>query len=105
MKKVFLCVGAVAIFILAAVNLNLTINRDSKVNVVLSSLLSFAENESGNGKCATVGVWQTYGCVTTMDYYCASGGTETRCRRGTEINNECPPYDMWNAWEYTYCPN
>ena len=103
MKKVILSIGTLAIVALAVLNVNLTFNSESKVNVEFANMLSVAQNESGGGNCATIAVIMNDGCFTSVDYYCATGGNDYDCKKGFEENRECPPYNMWNYWEYVNC--
>ena len=106
MKKIILLVGFLAIVALAVFNLNLSF-QDSKVNVELKTMLSVAKEENGNGgngNCATVAlVTRIDNCWFTVDYLCATGGSDSDCRVGFEHNNECPPYDQWHIWDYVTC--
>ena len=88
MKKVILSISALAIVALAAFNLNLTYNRESKVNVVLSGFMSLAENENGGGGCDYI-LYQitwgdcnqqfSYSCIDGDRIYCFSGDSYYNC--------------------------
>ena len=106
MKKNILLVGALAIVALAAFNLNISLDKDSRVNVKFASMFSVAEEESGQGagKCETIcQIFTLNDCMFRVIYTCV-GGKAKECRNGDELNNECPPYDQNIWWEYKYCP-
>jgi len=77
MKKVILGIFGAAIIALAAVNLNLTLNSGSNVDLTIASLVSLAKGESGDGGCD---IWldhQWYwdNDLDIVEYHCVDGNT------------------------------
>ena len=107
MKKNFLCIGAIAIVALAVLNLNLTYNKEAKVNVGLTRMLAVAQSEGDGGGCFTVAFITrdpNNTCWFTVEYICGTGGDDSYCESGFEVNNECPPsYDMWHNVQSHNC--
>ena len=94
MKKIILCMGAVAVVALAAFNLNLSLNKEAKVNVEFASTQSVAQNEGGEGKCnQQVYMTPIDDCWFHSIYYCTSDGSSPRCLNGWSDMNFCD--DGW----------
>jgi len=89
MKKMILLIGALAIVALAAFNLNLSLNKDSKVNLELSRVEGIANNESGEsgGLCQTnaemIPIPLSY-CVAIV-YWCENFGPYEVCLQGLQL--------------------
>ena len=84
MKKALLGVITVAIVALAAVNVNLSFNGDSKINATLASIFSVAQNEQGNGNCSqNETVWDE-GWWMSINYICEYG-FEPKCAVGYKL--------------------
>ena len=92
MKKNILLVCAFAIVALAAFNLNLTLDKDSRVNVILSNKLAIAENELGGpGGCyTTVCTCYPSDYIVRDIYSCVMPGPDKSCESGVI------------EWEYDY---
>ena len=88
-EKLVLFIGAFAIVSLTLFNLNLTLNKEGKVNVGFSNVISFAQNEnSGNNKCDTYMDDYISGCTAIFIYECISGN-QLVCVTGATVYIDC----------------
>jgi len=92
MKKIILLFCTLAIVALAVFNLNLIQNREGKVKLEFSNVLSVAKNEGDDGLCRLVHDFYDYGTWTYNDYSCWIG-TEIDCAVGWRITEWTP--DGW----------
>jgi len=85
MKKLFFALVTVAIVALVFINLNLVLNKGSKVNVALTSMLSLAQNEGGgDGNCYQIHYFEPHSDWSYNLYICGPG-SETVCGVGYRI--------------------
>ena len=86
MKKLFFCIFTLAIVSLAAFNLNLVFNKESKINFSFSSIFSLAQSElpqtdGCRTSCSVVELPSL--CAFYVTYSCLAG-FEKECRVGNE---------------------
>ena len=106
MKRVFFCIGVVAIFFIASFNFYLSLNSESKDKVVFGNMLSVAQNESGvSGYCDYDSYEVTYGdCGVVFAYFCTSG-SDIYCLHGQSNYPNCSNMDHISNVQAIICVN
>lgn len=107
MKKVIICIAAIAIVALASINLSIALNSESEIDVKFGNALSFAQTENGGSSSNVCETHSSFNdgngsCFRIYTYSC-NGGTSGICVTGQSWYNICGGGRISDSKTINYC--